>query len=348
MDHCRDSCTRTGHLVAGRGDVERPAPGSRCTQDDPGGGPATSFCRPRVARSLVGSKVSLRAQKTLPLHELQFVVHELLESEPTHADAHGKILVPLHRVSEGFQRTDELRAAHGKARRQVLPVRLSGVQQASSQPEKTAGTHLRCAWSSSTTDLTCAAPTKHGSWCRSFALHVNARRVGTEQTTSTSYCDESVELKRGCFLCFQGRGETRVAAQSNVGRTLGDPNSLGCAETAPSVSEQEMVRRMSNFQGSRPGRGVGVEKTHRCKVCGKSYRGVSGLKVHMMFHTGRFPFWCEQCRKGFTCKGNFEYHTAKHEGRSFPCDLCFKQFQSKRNLTRHKAKEHGVSPNAPR
>ena len=82
-------------------------------------------------------------------------------------------------------------------------------------------------------------------------------------------------------------------------------------------------------------------KTFKCNICGKSYRGNSGLKVHMMFHTGRFPFWCAECQKGFTCKGNYEYHIAKHEGRSFPCDLCVKRFQSKQNLMRHKVKDHG-------
>ena len=82
-------------------------------------------------------------------------------------------------------------------------------------------------------------------------------------------------------------------------------------------------------------------KTYKCNICGKSYRGNSGLKVHMMFHTGRFPFWCTECQKGFTCKGNYEYHIAKHEGRSFPCDLCVKRFQSKQNLLRHKVKDHG-------
>ncbi len=81
-----------------------------------------------------------------------------------------------------------------------------------------------------------------------------------------------------------------------------------------------------------------------CKICGKTYRGSSGLKVHMQFHTGKFSHWCAQCQKPFTCKGNYDYHMAKHEGRDFPCDRrgCPKRFQSKQNLQRHQLKEHAM------
>ena len=115
--------------------------------------------------------------------------------------------------------------------------------------------------------------------------------------------------------------------------------------STPSVAEDQSRARIPNTRDTKvpePDEGDDPEtRTYKCNICGKSYRGNSGLKVHMMFHTGRFPFWCSECQKGFTCKGNYEYHIAKHEGRSYPCDLCVKRFQSKQNLMRHKVKDHG-------
>ena len=111
------------------------------------------------------------------------------------------------------------------------------------------------------------------------------------------------------------------------------------------------VNESGNANASDPGSGSNASVAEigpagpaglSCKICGKSYRGSSGLNVHMQFHTGKFSHWCAQCQKPFTCKGNYDYHMAKHEGRDFPCDRCTKRFQSKQNLHRHQRKDHGM------
>ena len=126
-------------------------------------------------------------------------------------------------------------------------------------------------------------------------------------------------------------------SEMKVSSTVSSPSAL-----AGDKSRATVVPNTRDTKVPEPDEGDDSDnKTYKCNICGKSYRGNSGLKVHMMFHTGRFPFWCAECQKGFTCKGNYEYHIAKHEGRSFPCDLCVKRFQSKQNLMRHKVKDHG-------
>ncbi len=79
---------------------------------------------------------------------------------------------------------------------------------------------------------------------------------------------------------------------------------------------------------------------HKCPECSKCFRGNSGLRLHMQSHTGQFSFWCDECQRGFSVKGNYKHHMAKHEGRTFPCDLCNKRFQSKLGLQKHQQKLH--------
>ncbi len=79
----------------------------------------------------------------------------------------------------------------------------------------------------------------------------------------------------------------------------------------------------------------------QCQICMKTFAGHSGLRQHMQFHTGRFDYWCEVCRKGFTCKSNFDRHNVKHEGVDFPCNRCSKRFKTQFSLKKHLLSDHG-------
>ncbi len=80
------------------------------------------------------------------------------------------------------------------------------------------------------------------------------------------------------------------------------------------------------------------EKKHSCPRCGRTYTSSSSLSRHMQIHTGKFSFYCEECKKGFNEKTNYDQHIAKHEGRTFyfPCPKCGRRFLSAQRLAEHK------------
>ena len=55
----------------------------------------------------------------------------------------------------------------------------------------------------------------------------------------------------------------------------------------------------------------------------------------MFSHQGKFKFWCDDCKKGFQNKNNYECHMAKHEGKTFPCQYCTKRFAYEYRLKNH-------------
>ena len=56
----------------------------------------------------------------------------------------------------------------------------------------------------------------------------------------------------------------------------------------------------------------------------------------MEMHSGQFSYYCEQCKKGYNEKSNYEAHVAtKHKGISFPCNRSDKRFKSESSLKKH-------------
>ena len=78
-----------------------------------------------------------------------------------------------------------------------------------------------------------------------------------------------------------------------------------------------------------------VTQKYHCPQCDKTFSGRTGLRLHYQIHTGVFSYWCEMCRKGFTVKGHYSDHMAKHEGKTFPCSYCDQRFQTNQSLQKH-------------
>ncbi len=81
-----------------------------------------------------------------------------------------------------------------------------------------------------------------------------------------------------------------------------------------------------------------------CSKCSKVLSSKRCLNRHLATHFGHFKYYCEECRKGYQNKCDYDQHMSKHEGRTFPCELCSKRFANKKTLHAHQAEHTGNYP----
>ena len=75
-----------------------------------------------------------------------------------------------------------------------------------------------------------------------------------------------------------------------------------------------------------------------CKICQRGFRSKHGVANHTGWaHTDKMrPFKCDICPKSFRQKSALDYHMQTHTGeKPFKCDICLKSYARNWNLSRH-------------
>ncbi|XP_069837129.1 oocyte zinc finger protein XlCOF7.1-like [Dendropsophus ebraccatus] len=86
-------------------------------------------------------------------------------------------------------------------------------------------------------------------------------------------------------------------------------------------------------------------KVFTCSECGRHYKTISNLSMHMRMHTNERPFACLECGKCFTKKSILVDHHKVHTGeKPFSCSDCGKCFTKKSAVVEHQRSHTGERP----
>lgn len=88
------------------------------------------------------------------------------------------------------------------------------------------------------------------------------------------------------------------------------------------------------------------ERRHACDVCDTTFYCKTGLKRHMLKHTGEKNHQCSVCQKSFGRKYALEQHMRIHTNdRRYVCGICGNSFVQKCSLKQHGKTHHPNHPN---
>ncbi|KAG5872725.1 hypothetical protein JTB14_019968 [Gonioctena quinquepunctata] len=89
----------------------------------------------------------------------------------------------------------------------------------------------------------------------------------------------------------------------------------------------------------------GPHNPFSCDYCGKSYKNLFSLNIHIKLHGNVRDFKCSLCDKAFTNASHLRRHSNSHSGvRPFVCNICHRGFPSAQNLKRHMMTHTGEKP----
>ena len=79
-------------------------------------------------------------------------------------------------------------------------------------------------------------------------------------------------------------------------------------------------------------------RNYSCKICGKFFATISGLKQHAHIHSSVKPFVCEVCKRSYTQFSNLCRHKRMHSDcvRKVSCSTCGDGFKSISALNKHR------------
>ncbi|XP_077321698.1 uncharacterized protein LOC143955528 [Lithobates pipiens] len=132
----------------------------------------------------------------------------------------------------------------------------------------------------------------------------------------------------------------RNPSDSEQPRTVGDgagiqgegkPSSFECEESSSS--------ELSPFKHRRSHTGGEV---YSCSECGKCFKKISKLVIHLQSHTEERPYSCPECGKCYQLKSTLVRHLKSHTGEGpYSCSECGKCFSEKSDLYVHQRTHTG-------
>nr|XP_020453850.1 zinc finger protein 771-like [Monopterus albus] len=130
-------------------------------------------------------------------------------------------------------------------------------------------------------------------------------------------------------------------SQDHKGATHGDSVSTSNAEPSLNERHHSDSSPMPNNQCiTNTGK-----KAVKCNTCGKTYKYLSKLIVHLRSHTGEKPYFCVACGRRFVDSSSLKRHMITHTGeRTFCCNTCGKTFFHASTLKGHMRVHTGERP----
>ncbi|KAM4034478.1 uncharacterized protein ACNLHF_021112 [Anomaloglossus baeobatrachus] len=110
---------------------------------------------------------------------------------------------------------------------------------------------------------------------------------------------------------------------------------------ANNYSEPSSDQSLSNKQDTSDRR----DNIFTCSECGRHYKNIFNLSMHMRMHRNERPFSCTECGKCFTKKSILVEHQRVHTGeKPYSCSECGKCFSKKSAVVEHQKTHTGEKP----
>ncbi|XP_019872478.2 zinc finger protein 20-like isoform X1 [Aethina tumida] len=81
-------------------------------------------------------------------------------------------------------------------------------------------------------------------------------------------------------------------------------------------------------------------KGHICDVCGKQFKNVNAVNIHLKTHSNDRLYHCKLCSYSARTSSSLHIHMSTHANERHMCEVCSKTFKSKRNLKDHLRRKH--------
>lgn len=165
-----------------------------------------------------------------------------------------------------------------------------------------------------------------------------------------SQTDESDSLRTGEELREDLEGitlpDTDVEVQCLTSEAAEEPGSKAGQDVSSSTSCEHCGRtfkRMSQLKVHLRSVHMTSPRSHVCSQCNRSFGSANGLRLHVRSHAGEKSHTCEHCSLSFSTSASLTKHMAVHDDKKpYTCSKCSAMFRTELQLQKH-SKKHSDS-----